>query len=53
MCVTKQCEEEEEEQAVWERTEALRKETENNEDEDGQTAFQGCAIDHMETAILL
>jgi len=49
ICLTKQ--HEEEEQAVRERAEALRKETENNEDEDGQTAFQGCAVDHVETAM--
>jgi len=50
MCHTKQ--DEEEEQAVRERAEELRKETENNTDvEDGQTAFEGCVTDHVQTAM--
>ena len=50
MCLTKQ--EEQEEQAVRERAEELRRESEDNEEgEDAQTAFQGCATDHMQTAM--
>ena len=50
MCLTKQ--EEQEEQAVQERAQELRNETENNEEaEDGETAFEGCATDHMQTAM--